>query len=82
MTYHYSFDFHFTRLRFSALFHALQHNLRLFNPYPANVDKMVAPAIASKWRMGFNSAFKGLIKLNYRFPCPLFKGNLFARDLS
>jgi hypothetical protein len=23
-------------------------------PYPANVDKMMAPASASKWRMGFN----------------------------
>jgi hypothetical protein len=31
-----------------------------FNPYPANVDKMVAPASASKWQMGFNLAFKGL----------------------
>jgi hypothetical protein len=31
-----------------------------FNPYPANVDKMVAAASASKWQIGFNSAFKGL----------------------
>ena len=31
----------------------------LFNPYPANVDNM-ASSYASKWRMGFNSAFKGL----------------------
>jgi len=31
-----------------------------FNHYPANVDKMVAPASASKCRMGFNSPFKGL----------------------
>jgi hypothetical protein len=27
------------------------------NPYPANVENMVS---SSKWRMGFNSAFKGL----------------------
>ena len=32
-----------------------------FNPYPANVKNMVAPSNASKWRMGFNSAFKGLM---------------------
>jgi hypothetical protein len=32
----------------------------MINPNPANVDKMVAPASASKWQMGFNSAFKGL----------------------
>ena len=31
-----------------------------FNPYPANVENMVAPTNASKWRMGFNSAFEGL----------------------
>jgi hypothetical protein len=31
-----------------------------FNPHPANVDNMAAPTNASKWRMGFNSAFKGL----------------------
>ena len=30
-----------------------------FNPYPANVDNMATPTNASKWRMGFNSAFKG-----------------------
>jgi hypothetical protein len=30
------------------------------NPYPTNVDNMVARTSASKWRMGFNSAFKGL----------------------
>ena len=30
------------------------------NPYPANVGNMVAPTNSSKWRMGFNSAFKGL----------------------
>jgi hypothetical protein len=33
----------------------------MINPYPANVAKMVAPASASKWRMGF----KGLIGLSY-----------------
>ena len=32
----------------------------LLNPYPANVECMVAPTNASKWRMVFNSAFKGL----------------------
>ena len=32
-----------------------------FNPSPANVDNMIAPTNASKWRMGFNSAFKGLV---------------------
>ena len=31
-----------------------------FNPYPANVENMVAPTNASKWQIGFNSAFKGL----------------------
>ena len=35
--------------------------MNFFNPYPANVDNMAAPTNASKWRMGFNSAFKGLI---------------------
>jgi hypothetical protein len=40
----------------------LFHIHKLFNPYPANVDKMVALTSASKWRMGFNSAFKGLKK--------------------
>jgi hypothetical protein len=33
---------------------------KIINPYPANVENMVAPTNASKWRMGFNSAFKGL----------------------
>jgi hypothetical protein len=28
------------------------------NPYPANVDNMVALTNASKWRMGFNSALR------------------------
>jgi len=31
------------------------------NPYPANVEYMVNSNNASKWQMGFNSAFKGLI---------------------
>ena len=35
-----------------------------FNPYPANVDNMVSSTNASKWRMGFNSAFKGLKYFN------------------
>jgi len=29
-----------------------------FNPYPANVENMVSSKNASKWQMGFNSAFK------------------------
>ena len=29
-------------------------------PYPANVDNMASSTNTSKWRMGFNSAFKGL----------------------
>jgi len=28
-----------------------------FNPYPANVENMVAPNNASRWQMGFNMAF-------------------------
>ena len=32
----------------------------MFKPYPANVDNMATSTNASKWRMGFNSAFKGL----------------------
>jgi hypothetical protein len=31
------------------------------NPYPANVEKIVAPNNASKQQMGFNSGLKGLI---------------------
>jgi hypothetical protein len=31
------------------------------NPYPANVENKVISYNASKWQMGFNSAFKGLI---------------------
>jgi hypothetical protein len=30
------------------------------NPYPANVDKMLGSYHARKWRMEFDSAFKGL----------------------
>jgi hypothetical protein len=30
------------------------------NPYPTNVENMVS-SYASKWQMGFNSAFKRLI---------------------
>jgi hypothetical protein len=33
---------------------------REFNPYPANVENMMTSNNASKWQMGFNSAFKGL----------------------
>jgi hypothetical protein len=33
----------------------------LLNPYPANVENMVISNNTSKWLMGFNSAFKGLI---------------------
>ena len=40
-----------------------RHNEEL-NSYPANVDNMVAPTNASKWRMGFNSAFTGLMICN------------------
>jgi len=37
------------------------HKVNLhFNPLPANVENMVSPNNASKVRMGFNSAFKGL----------------------
>jgi len=32
-----------------------------FNPHPANVENMVSSYNASKWQMGFNSAFKELI---------------------
>jgi len=32
----------------------------VFNPYPANVDNVVSSNNASKWNVGFNSAFKGL----------------------
>ena len=37
------------------------HNI---NPYPANVENMVSSYNASRWQMGFNSAFKGL-KVKY-----------------
>jgi len=33
----------------------------VFNPYPANVENMVSSYNASKWQMGLNWAFKGLI---------------------
>ena len=32
-----------------------------FNPYPANVENMVTANNSSKWQMGLNLAFKGLI---------------------
>jgi hypothetical protein len=35
-------------------------SIHILNSYPGNVDKMVGSYNASKWRMGFNSAFKGL----------------------
>ena len=35
-------------------------HLRVINPYPANVENMGASNNASRWQMGFNSAFKGL----------------------
>jgi len=34
------------------------------NPLPANVENMVSSENASRWQMGFNLAFKGLIKLS------------------
>jgi hypothetical protein len=41
----------------------------LINPYPANVENKVSSYNASKWQMGFNSAFKGLnAKLNPHLP--------------
>jgi hypothetical protein len=36
------------------------YNIGMFiNPLPANVDNMALTNV-SKWRMGYNSAFKGL----------------------
>jgi hypothetical protein len=32
----------------------------MFNPYPANVENMLSSYNASRWQMGFNSAFKRL----------------------
>jgi hypothetical protein len=32
----------------------------LLNLYPANVENMVRTNNASRWQMGFNSAFEGL----------------------
>jgi len=37
-----------------------QQILYWFNPYPASVGNVVSSNNASKWQMGFNSAFKGL----------------------
>jgi len=31
--------------------------LQVVNPYPANVENMVSSNNASRWQMGFNSAF-------------------------
>ena len=45
--------------------------IRNFNPSSANVHNMVAPTNASKWQMGFNSAFKGLKE--YRVSCHKFR---------
>ena len=43
------------------------------NPYPANLDNMVGSYQRRKWRMGFNSAFKGLknffLTYNFRIFC-------------
>jgi hypothetical protein len=38
-------------------------NKEELKPYPANMENMVSSyqSNASKWQMGFNSAFKGLI---------------------
>ena len=38
-----------------------------FNPYPANVKNVVSSNSASKWQMGFKSAFKVSIR-NVRSP--------------
>jgi hypothetical protein len=45
---------------------------KTINPYPANVENMVAPTNASKWRMGFNSAFKGLNKIGFLPLTPVY----------
>jgi hypothetical protein len=34
----------------------------MLNPYPANVENKVSSYNASKWQMGFNLEFKGLIQ--------------------
>jgi hypothetical protein len=36
---------------------------QLFNPYPANMEYRMGSNNASKWKMGFNSVFKGLMSL-------------------
>ena len=43
----------------------INYNFVYFNPYPANVENMVSPNNASKWQMGFNLAYKGLIFREY-----------------
>ena len=45
----------------------IKHEEQFINPYPANVENKVS-SYTSKWRMGFNSAFKGLKKL-YQAQC-------------
>jgi hypothetical protein len=37
-------------------------HVTVLNPYSANMENMVSSNNASKWLMGFNSAFEGLIK--------------------
>ena len=55
------------------LLEIISHDIKVFNPYPANVENMVAPNNISKWQMGFNSAFKVLKVSTERFiPCILF----------
>ena len=45
------------RLRTELLWLRIGKKADCFNPYPVNVEN------ASRWQMGFNSAFKGLNKL-------------------
>ena len=55
----------------------------MINPYPANMENMVAPTNASKWRMGFNSAFKGLKQINnYLESQDLSMAVIRAKDIS
>jgi hypothetical protein len=51
------------------------------NPYPANVENMVAPTNASKWRMVFNSAFKGLTRGSQTFRLTEYRPSLCAYHL-
>jgi len=37
-------------------------SVNTLNPYPANVENMASSYNASRWQMGFNSAFKGLME--------------------